>query len=183
MFAERLMYAADGVMVVTVNGHTIAGCAASTFVLMTTVCVEIATLGVLIVMFTRPAGVVSKAAVEHGSLIMMLKFAVIVCPSTVAVRTSAYVLWFELVAPLIRTLPPDDVGLGKLKNAKVGLKVKVTVFPHAGVCVVAKEKLEGCVSIPTCKVVEAGGAVEKVKVWTSQVIVTTKFFVIDRTPE
>ena len=170
-------------MVVTVNGHTIAGCAASTSVLMTIVCVEVTTLGALIVMFTRPAGVVSKAAVEHGSMIMMIKFAVVVCPSTVAVRTSAYVLWFALLAPLIRTLPPDNVGLGKLKNAKVGLKVKVTVFPHAGVCVVAKEKLEGYVSIPTCKVVETGGTIEKVRVWTSQVIVTTKFFVSDRTPE
>ena len=57
------------------------------------------------------------------------------------------------------------------------------MFPHAGVCVVAKAKLEGWVSIPTCKVVEVGGVVEKVKVWTSQVIVITKFFVIDVTPE
>ena len=52
-------------------------------------------------MFTRPAGVVSKTAVEQGSLIMTLKFAVAVYPFTVAVRTSAYVLWFALVASFI----------------------------------------------------------------------------------
>jgi hypothetical protein len=39
------------------------------------------------------------------------------------------------------------------------------------------------VSIPTYKVTEAKNGVEKVKVWTSQVIVTRKFFVIDATPE
>jgi hypothetical protein len=39
------------------------------------------------------------------------------------------------------------------------------------------------VSIPTCKVIEVGSGIEKVKLWTSQVIVTTKFFVIDATPE
>ena len=38
--------------------------------------------------------------------------------------------------------------------------------------------LNGWVSIPTCTVVEAAGKVEKVKVWTSQVIVTSKLFVI-----
>ena len=53
IFPERLMYAADGVIAVTVNGHTIVGYATSTFVLITTVCVEVAA-----VMFTRPAGVV-----------------------------------------------------------------------------------------------------------------------------
>ncbi len=47
---------------------------------------------------------------------MMLKLAFTVYVSTVAVRTYAYVLWSAMVAPLIRTLPPDDVGLGKLKN-------------------------------------------------------------------
>jgi hypothetical protein len=41
----------------------------------------------------------------------------------------------------------------------------------------------GCVSIPTYKVTEAKNGVEKVNVWTSQVIVTRKFFVIDATPE
>ena len=101
VFADRLMYAADGVKVVTVNGHTMVGFATSTSVLITTVCVEVATLGTLIVMLTRPAGVVSKTAVEQGSLIMTLKFAVTVYPLTVAVRTSAYVLWFVLVAPFI----------------------------------------------------------------------------------
>jgi hypothetical protein len=61
--------------------------------------------------------------------------------------------------------------------------MKFTVLPHAGVCIVAKEVSLGCVSIPTCKVIEVGSGIEKVKVWTSQVIVTTKFFVIDATPE
>ena len=101
MFADRLMYAADGVIVVIVKGHTIAELVTSTSVLITTVCVEVATLGTMIVMLTRPAGVVSKNAVEHGSLIITSKFAVAVCPFTVAVRTSAYVLWFAFVAPFI----------------------------------------------------------------------------------
>ena len=101
VFAEKLMYAADGDKVVTVNGHTIIGYVTSTSVLMTTVCVEIATLGTLIVMLMRPAVVVSKTAVEHGSLIITSKFAVAVFPFTVAVRTSAYVLWFAFVAPFI----------------------------------------------------------------------------------
>ena len=82
-------------------GHTIAEWASSTSVLITTVCVEVATLATLIFMLTRPDGVVSKTAVEHGSLIMTLKFAVAVYPFTVAVRISAYVLWFALVAPFI----------------------------------------------------------------------------------
>ena len=73
-------------------GHTIAEWASSTSVLITTVCVEVATLATLIFMLTRPDGVVSKTAVEHGSLIMTLKFAVAVYPFTVAVRISAYVL-------------------------------------------------------------------------------------------
>ena len=47
---------------------------------------------------------------------MMLKFAVTVYPSTDAVRISAYVLWFAMVAPLIWILPAADEGLGKLKN-------------------------------------------------------------------
>ena len=86
------MYAADGVMVVAVNGQTMAELASSTSVLITIGCVEVAELGTSTVMFTRPDGVVSKTAVEHGSSIITLKFAVAVCPFTVAVRTSAYVL-------------------------------------------------------------------------------------------
>ena len=57
------MYAADGVMVVAVNGQTMAELASSTSVLITIVCVEVAELGTSTVMFTRPAGVVSKTAV------------------------------------------------------------------------------------------------------------------------
>ena len=110
------MYAVDGVIVATVIGHTIAGYATSTSVFTTTVCVEVSTLGALIVMFKRLAGVVPKTAVEHGSLMITSKFVVVVFPFTVAVRTSAYVLWCALVAPLIWTLPPDDVGVSKLKN-------------------------------------------------------------------
>ena len=110
------MYAADGVRVVTVKGHTIVGIASSTSVFMTTACVEVAELGTLIIMLVRPAGVVSKTAVEHGFLIVMLKFAVAVFPSTVAVRVSGYKLWLAIVAPLIWTLPPDGEGLGKIKN-------------------------------------------------------------------
>ena len=72
-------------------------------------------------------------AVEHGSLIMTEKFADAVIPSTVAVKVCAYVLWSAIVAPLILTFPPDDVGLGKLKNEDVGLRENVTIFPHAGV--------------------------------------------------
>lgn len=52
-------------------------------------------------MFFRPAGVVSKTAVEHGSIIITLKFALVVYPSTVAVKVYAYVLWLALVAPFI----------------------------------------------------------------------------------
>ena len=37
--------------------------------------------------------------------------------------------------------------------------------------------------IPTSQVVKALGALEKVNVWTSQFIVTAKFFVIKRTLE
>jgi hypothetical protein len=37
-------------------------------------------------------------------------------------------------------------------------------------------------SIPTCNVVNKEGAIVKVNVCTSQVIVTTKFLVIDATP-
>ena len=50
-------------MVVTVKGHTMEELASSSTVLMTTVCVEVAELGALIVMFTRPTGVFSKTAV------------------------------------------------------------------------------------------------------------------------
>ena len=92
VFANRLMYAADGVIVVIVNGHTMAELAISTSVLITTVCVEVATLGTLIVMFMRPAGDVSKTAVLQGSYIMTLKFAIAVFPSTVAVSNYTYVL-------------------------------------------------------------------------------------------
>ena len=82
-----LMYAAVcGVRFVTENGHTMAGCPSSTSALMTTFYDEVAVLGILIVIFTRPAGDVSKTAVEQGSSILTLKFAVAVYPSTVAVR-------------------------------------------------------------------------------------------------
>lgn len=53
---------------------------------MTTVCVEVAELGILTLMSTRPAGVVSKIAVEQGSLIITVKLYVAVFPSTVTVR-------------------------------------------------------------------------------------------------
>jgi len=69
-------------------------------------------------------------------LINTEKFAVYVFPSTIAVKVCAYVLWFAIVAPLILTLPPDDVGLGKLKNEGKELREKVTVFAHAGVWIV-----------------------------------------------
>ena len=64
------------------------------------------------------------------------KFAVAVFPSTIAVKVCAYVLWSAIVAPLILTFPPDDVGLGKLKKEGGELREKVTVFTHAGVEVV-----------------------------------------------
>ena len=60
------------------------------------------------------------------------------------------------MAPLIRTFPPDADGLGKLKNDSVGLNVKYTVCPHAGVYVVVNTMSFGCVSIPILKVVETG---------------------------
>ena len=63
MFPNLLMYAASGVIVVIVNGQMMAELASSTSVFTTTVCVEVATLGALIVMLMRPAGVVSKTAV------------------------------------------------------------------------------------------------------------------------
>ena len=44
------------------------------------------------------------------------------------------------------------------------------MFTHAGVFVVAKRISFGCVSIPTLKVVETGD-VEKLTVWTTQLIV------------
>jgi hypothetical protein len=53
---------------------------------MTTVCTEVAELGAFIFILMRPAGLVSKTAVEHGFFIVMLKSAVAVFPSTVAVR-------------------------------------------------------------------------------------------------
>ena len=61
------------------------------------------------------------------------KFAVAVFASTVAVIVCEYVEWLAIVAPSILTFPPDVVGLGKLKNFGGVLRVKVTVFPHAGV--------------------------------------------------
>ena len=81
-------------------GHTIVEWASSTSVLMTTACVEVSKLGIFTVT-SIGAGLVSKTAVEHGSLIMTLKIAVAVFPFTVAVRISGYVLWFALVAPFI----------------------------------------------------------------------------------
>lgn len=92
------------------------GCASSTSVLMTTVCVDFSKLGTLIVMFIRPTGFVSKTAVEHGSLIMMSKFANTSQSSTAALSCSEYKLWWLIAAPLIYILPPDDEVLGKLKN-------------------------------------------------------------------
>jgi hypothetical protein len=82
------MYKADGVRVVTEKGHKMVECASSISVLIETVCVYIAKLGKMTVILTRPVGLVSKTAVEHGSLITMSKFAVAVFPSTVAVRVS-----------------------------------------------------------------------------------------------
>ena len=58
MFVKKLMNEADSVVVVTVNGHTMAGSLTSTSVLITTVCVKLSTLGALIVMFTIPVGVI-----------------------------------------------------------------------------------------------------------------------------
>ena len=84
-----------------------------------------------------------------------------------------------MVAPLIRTFPPVYVGISKLKNAEVGLKVKVTVFKHAGVKLVVKAKSQGCVSIPTYNMLEAGGTKEKVRVWTTQVMVIVKVLLIE----
>ena len=80
------MYEADGIRVVIVKGHTMVGCANSTSVLITTVYVEIAELGILMVMSMRPAGVVSKTPVEHGSLIMTSNFASTYLLSTVAIK-------------------------------------------------------------------------------------------------
>lgn len=40
-----------------------------------------------------------------------------------------------------------------------------------------KGRINGCGSIPTCKVIKTSGCVKKVKVYTTQVIVTVKFFV------
>ena len=77
---------------VAVMGHTMVEFATSTSVFMTKVCVEIAELGMVTVMFVRGAGLVKNVAVEQGSFIITLKFAVAVFPSTVAVSVSAYVL-------------------------------------------------------------------------------------------
>ena len=87
-----------------------------------------------------------------------------------------------MVAPLIWTLPPVAVGLVKLKNVYIGLNVKVTVLKltHAGVYVVAKAIFIGCVSIPSLKMVETGD-VEKLKVWTTQLIVTVNVLLIEAT--
>ena len=53
------------------------------------------------------------------------------------------------------------------------LRANETVLLQAGVFVTTKGILIGWVLIPTKMVVEAGGTVAKVKVWTSHVIVTT----------
>jgi hypothetical protein len=37
------------------------------------------------------------------------------------------------IAPLIRTIPSEDVEISKLKNVLVGLIAKITFFPQAGV--------------------------------------------------
>ena len=74
---ERLMYAATGVRV-AVMGHTIAGVATCTSVLMATVYVDVATLGSDTFISTIGAGTVSKVEVEQGSLIMIEKLAVAV---------------------------------------------------------------------------------------------------------
>ncbi len=54
------------------------------------------------------------------------------------------------------------------------------MFPHAGFCVVAKATSFGCASIPTCKVVDTGN-VQKVKVETTQLIITLKVASIEGT--
>ena len=53
------------------------------------VCVDVAELGILTIMSVRGAGLVKNVAVEHGSLIITEKFAVIVCELTDAVRVLA----------------------------------------------------------------------------------------------
>ena len=51
------------------------------------------------------------------------------------------------------------------------------MFKQEGVWIIVKAKSEGYALIPTCKVVDAGGAIVKVKVRTSHVIVELKSFV------
>ena len=58
--------------------------------------------------------------------------------------------------------------------------MNVTVFPHAGVCVVAKIMSLGCVSIPTLKMVETGN-VEKLIVWTKSQIVIVNVLLVEAT--
>ena len=56
---------------------------------MTTVCVEVAELGIFTAIVVRGAGLVWKTAVLHGSSIVTEKFAAVVKPSTVVVSVSA----------------------------------------------------------------------------------------------
>ena len=90
-------------------------------------------------------------------------------------------LAFEAVAPFTLICPPKALKFCKLINVGGEFKVNVTVFPQAGVCVAAKLRLIGCAVIPTVTVVEAGGGVEMVRVWTSHVMVTAIILVIEAT--
>ena len=60
------MNAAEGVRIAVI-GQTIVGCKFWTSVRIVTVCVVVATLGILTVMSTRVPGGGVKVAVEHGS--------------------------------------------------------------------------------------------------------------------
>ena len=80
-----------------------------------------------------------------------------------------YVPCCAIVAPDIRTSPPETVKLVMLvKGSVLGLKLKVAGFKESGLLVVKKGIKIGWVSIPIKTVVKVGGAVEYAIVKTSK---------------
>jgi hypothetical protein len=65
----------------------------------------VAALGVVTVILVRGAGLVKNTAREQGSLMITVKEAIAVLPSTTAVKVIRFELTFESVALLIETTP------------------------------------------------------------------------------
>lgn len=75
----------------------------------------------------------------QGSAISTLKELSKTTESTMAVKICGYMPWFEAVAPKTWTVPPVAVAAVRETNGGgFELQVKVTVCPHAGVCVDVK---------------------------------------------